>query len=178
MKTFVAVFFILFFFSGAHTQPIAWNKDRLLTWEDFKAKPTGKMFEAAKSTFEIKFKYQGAYKENELVFEFEVNPVFLPEDSWYNHERATNELLNHEQLHFDITELFARKMRKRLRGAAYSQDNYDSEIKALYKKTITELNNYRSVYNSETFFGAKPDKQQIWNDKVATALQELSAHIK
>ena len=162
----------------AQTESISWDSEKKLSWEDFKAKPTGKMFEAAKSEFKITFKYQGAYKENKLVFSFEVTPQFIPDESWYNHERVTQELLMHEQLHFDITELFARKMRKRFQETEFSTENYDEEIKALYVKTMTELNNYRSVYNSETFFGAKLDKQLQWNEKVANALSELSEYIK
>ncbi len=181
MKLFSLFIFQLFLFSFSllsQHPPIDWSPEKKLSWDDFKAAPTGKMFEAAKSEFEIKFKYQGAYKEGKLVFSFDVMPQFIPEESWYNQERATHELLMHEQLHFDITELFARKMRKRFRETTFSEDSYDSEIKALYVKTMTELKNYRSVYNSETFFGAKLDKQLQWNDKVAKTLNELSAYIK
>jgi predicted HAD superfamily hydrolase len=84
----------------------------------------------------------------------------------------------HEQLHFDITELFARKIRKVFRETTFSEDHYEEEIKALYMKCMTELGNYRSVYNSETFFGAKLDKQLMWNDKVAAALNEFVAYTR
>lgn len=157
-------------FLSAQTPPIKWSTDTKLTWEHFEAEATGKMFEAAKSEFKVDFKYQGKVKEGEMIFEFNVTPLFIPEQSWCNKERVTYELLMHEQLHFDITELFARKMRKKFREATFSKDNYEAEIKTLYTKTMTELGNYRSVYNSETFFGAKLDKQLMWNDKVAAAL--------
>jgi len=175
MKTlFLSVIVLLSSFAAnyllAQTPPIKWKADSKLSWDNFEAEAAGKMFEAAKSEFKVDFKYQGKVKEGEMIFEFDVTPMFIPEKSWCNKERATYELLMHEQLHFDITELFARKMRKKFREATFSKDNYEAEIKTLYTKTMTELGNYRSVYNSETFFGAKLDKQLLWNDKVANAL--------
>ena len=121
--------FLVTNFLLAQTPPIKWTADNKLSWENFEAKAAGKMFEAAKSEFKVDFKYQGKVKEGEMIFEFDVTPMFIPEKSWCNKERATYELLMHEQLHFDITELFARKMRKKFREATFSKENYEAEIK-------------------------------------------------
>jgi len=49
----------------------------------------------------------------------------------------TDYLLNHEQRHFDIAEIFARKLRKELEEYTFNKNNL-KEIENLYKKYLNK----------------------------------------
>ena len=84
--------------------------------------------------------------------------------------------ISHEQLHFDITELFARKMRRaveRLRDENISNIN-------VYKSSLTKLsvdaNSYQDKYDLETSHGNRDSFQIQWEEKVKKELKELKAY--
>ena len=87
---------------------IKWNEDRKLTWDDFKAAPLKMGSTAAMTTTHLGFSYSVAngkitYK---IDCQFEKNKSWgLVKNDW---------ILKHEQGHFDIAEIFARKLNKSL----------------------------------------------------------------
>ncbi|MEM1136268.1 MAG: DUF922 domain-containing protein [Bacteroidota bacterium] len=162
----------------AQSETIVWQKGQKLNWSDFKGTPEGKIYEAARSEFKVEFKYSGSSDNGELVFQFDVSALFIPKASWYVADKVSNELLMHEQLHFDITELYARKMRQRFQTAPISKENYKADIKAIYGKVMDELKAYRKQYNNDTLFGANLNKQLQWNSKVHKEMGDLEKFVK
>ena len=175
---FIALFSTFPLAAQNETESIVWQVGRQLNWSDFKGTPEGKVYEAARSQFKIEFRYTGKTENNGLVLQFHVSALFIPQDSWFVEEKKSNELLIHEQLHFDITELFARKMRQEFKSAHISNDNYKVEIQAIYDNIMKEMKAYRSLYNDETFFGANLNKQLEWNSKVRREMAELEKFAK
>lgn len=80
-------------------------------------------------------------------------------------------ILSHEQLHFDIAELYARKFRKQLSETQFSTD-IKAEVKELYQKVLKELYIYQNKYDRETNFSRDRKQQQYWNAMIADALKE------
>ncbi|NNE76815.1 MAG: DUF922 domain-containing protein, partial [Pricia sp.] len=110
-------------------------------------------------------------KEGRMYLEFTVGSKFFPNKSWYQPELCDAVILSHEQLHFDISELYARKMRKRLAESQFTQ-NIKAEVKAIYKDVLRELNNFQNKYDRETDFSRNLNQQLIWNKMIANALKE------
>ncbi len=106
-----------------------------------------------------------------MKLDFEVNAYFYPNESWYKPEQCTDNTLTHEQLHFDIAELFARKMRNRLRRTSFS-DDVKEEVRRIYKDILQALKDYQDQYDWETNFSRNLEKQLEWNQKIAEALKE------
>ena len=75
-------------------------------------------------------------------------------------------------MHFDITELFARKMREKLTRPSFS-DNVKAEIREIYKTTLKELSDLQDVYDWETDFSRNKGAQQRWNARITEALERL-----
>lgn len=146
-----------------------WHADRRLKWSDFRGKIPPAAKPAATTASGISYKYSANLIHHEVELDFEVNAYFYPNESWYKPTICDDIVLSHEQLHFDISELFARKMRARLLRTSFS-DNVKVEIRKIYQETLKELKDFQEQYDWETNFSRNTEKQLEWNRKIAKAL--------
>ena len=107
----------------------------------------------------------------QVHLDFEVNAYFYPNESWYRPKLCNENTLAHEQLHFDITEIFARKMRDKLQRTSFS-DDVKAEVRKIYNDILKELQEYQERYDWETNFSRNREKQAEWNQKIAETLKE------
>ena len=134
-KTIIYLLFTCFIIQTITAQDyIPWSKNRKLEWKDFQGQPTEDLFAAALTSYKIEI-----IPSNVIVDEgnnFKNFTKLTVEANFYkNHSWAVEKndyLLQHEQLHFDIAELFARKMR--------------TEFKKLQDKNIANFDTYYNVY--------------------------------
>ena len=149
-------------------EKILWNKDIKLKWKDFQGEVPSEdlVFKKAATCYEIMIEsnsFDGAPPN------FMVTKYFIKNRSW----TVTNSIgvLAHEQLHFDIAELFARKMRKRfLELQQQNENNSETYIKEYYKFRDEEALT-QEKYDSEVLFNSL--KQKEWIDCIAKELDEL-----
>src|SRR5690242_9054287 len=88
---------------------IHWRPTYQLKWNDFKAAPDKSAPFAAQTDCSISYAY--TFQNN--VFSVSVISYFNRNRSWAkNKTTSDSSLLKHEQGHFNINELFARKMRQ------------------------------------------------------------------
>lgn len=144
---------------------IIWTKDRKLTWNDFKSKKSVRQnsFAYVKAGIILKPFYIDSN------FSYKVIAVFKKNFSWKSKDNKG--LLNHEQLHFDIAELFARKMRKEIfnQKKILSAEDY----KIIYNKLNKEYKEYQKKYDHDTVHSIITEEQEKWEKKVAKELKEL-----
>ncbi|MDX1767857.1 MAG: hypothetical protein R3294_07380, partial [Arenibacter troitsensis] len=95
----------------AFENEILWSPNRKLKVSDFKGSTLGKPYVAATNTY---FGYSTSVKSEENLVMVEVDTYFDCELSYFKNIKNQTLVLNHEQLHFDITELYARKFIQRL----------------------------------------------------------------
>jgi hypothetical protein len=166
---------ILFFIALILTVPsgaqeaILWDPERRLTWEDFRGKPMKTAWAAATTASGISYEYTGEEENGGYKLQFKVFAHFYPEKSWYQPKLCDEVVLSHEQLHFDISELFARKMRKIMAETRFTS-NARAEVKAIYKKVLQDLSAFQSLYDHETNYSRDHQKQLAWNNKIKEAL--------
>lgn len=143
---------------------ILWSATKKLTWDDFKGiADTTDAFTGAMTYSEIKI--DESHLENKIPV-YKIGCYFIKNKSW----RITNDAysLSHEQLHFDIAELFARKMRK-----AYDSLNKKRIVNVEPYENIfnlygNRLEKYQNLYDNEVYFNEK--KQAYWGNKIASDL--------
>nr|WP_299383648.1 DUF922 domain-containing protein [Allomuricauda sp.] len=150
---------------------ILWDGNKRLTWADFRGKVPPAAVPAATTASGISYRYSANLIHHEVHLDFEVNAYFYPNESWYKPEVCDDLILSHEQLHFDIAELFARKMRDKLERTSFS-DNVKQEIRDIYRDILKELEEYQDLYDWETSFSRNAQKQLEWNQKIAKALDK------
>lgn len=99
-----------------------------------------------------------------------------PNKSWKHRENLGTYLLQHEQGHFDIAELYARKLRKDISEAERSP-KHSSHTKewfsSVYVHTISKLWQCQRKYDRQTKHSKNREMQRKWNKKIAKELAEL-----
>ena len=166
---------LLSFFQLQAQQKLEWKSEKL-TWNNFEAKPDRKSQFLANTNSGFSYTWGFGLQEGKPNFTYEVHAYFYPEQSWVKKGKETLSLLAHEQLHFDISELYARKMRKWL-----SEFNPKSlkEAKLQLKNIHTQIEKERiqmqNAYDKETNHGMLLEEQERWQKNVNEHLQLLSA---
>ncbi|MHA7863883.1 DUF922 domain-containing protein [Flagellimonas marinaquae] len=167
----VSALLLAFFGFGQEIEEgVPWTENVRLTWADFKGKVPPGQPPAATTASGISYSYSANLLHHEVKLDFEVNAYFYPNESWYKPELCDENTLTHEQLHFDITEVFARKMREKLRRTSFS-DDVKAEVRKIYHDILKELQEYQERYDWETNFSRNREKQAEWNRKIAEALK-------
>lgn len=124
-------FITLLSFSFVKDDFILWQENKKLKIQDFKAdnkdtiKVNRQQFLGAISA--IRIEYSSFQRNKNSVPDFSIKTYFDPNESWML--LKNDYVLQHEQIHFDITELYARKMRK--------------SVESLRQKNVTNISIYR-----------------------------------
>lgn len=151
---------------------IPWRADVNLTWPDFKGKPDRSSPYKA-MTFSSISSNLLVFSEKEL--KIEVSCHFIKNKSWKKAE--TDELLKHEQVHFDIAELAARKMRQRLsllKLKDLNQDNIQARLNKIFNTSTKEQQQMNKKYDSETNHSINTKEQKEWELKIQNELEKLN----
>jgi FtsZ-binding cell division protein ZapB len=174
----IRILVFLVCFSNVQTEKsvIEWQDDRKLTWKDFIGKPKLNSRAVAETASGISFGFSVKTTNSNIdSFSTEVNTYFYPEDSWYNVNKADAYILRHEQLHFDITELYARKLRKEISELKVS-NQVRTALKAIYKNNETELAKKQNRYDLETNHSKNIENQKKWQEYVKAELDKLTKY--
>ena len=90
---------------------IYWSDSVELKWINFKGKPSVKADLSIDAVSKVAIHYS-ASTDNDTASVI-VNAIFYQSLSWKKNDFPSRDLLNHEQGHFNLTEISARKYRKR-----------------------------------------------------------------
>ncbi len=170
IKPIIILVYFLFALLAPLQEPdgIHWRADQRLAWKDFKGDPTNTKAAAVTSSG-ISYSFSSMVRGDEVKVDYEVGAYFYPDKSWYRPLVCDSVTLGHEQLHFDISELYGRKMNKRM-GETQFTKNVKAEIKKIYSEITSELNDFQNRYDDETDFSRNRDQQLLWNQKIGKAL--------
>ncbi len=153
-------------------ETISWHSDKRLSWDDFKGNVPSKANAAAITTSGITYNFSTSGTKDNLQVDFKVDTFFYPTKSWYQPELCDEGILSHEQLHFDISELYARKMKRRLADEMFNYETVKAKVKSIYREINEELDSFQKLYDQETNFSRDIAKQEEWIVKIAKALDE------
>ena len=150
----------------ANEELIAWSPHYKLTWADYKARPETGSDVAATTTTYIGIEYN----INASGFSYKIQCRFSKDRSWGLHK--TPYILSHEQGHFDIAEIFARKLHKAMRAYRFNQRTYQHDLKTIYEKLMNEKEAMQDEYDRETNHSINREKQAAWLIKIEQYLDD------
>jgi hypothetical protein len=171
-KTFAAVLLILIIAAFKKTEKdiLVWKEGRPLTWDDFNGKPE-KRFAAASTHYDI---IKSILKAEAKPMAVTIEAVFFRNSSWKKKSWINDQVLAHEQKHFDIVELFARKLRKSISETRFkSYTDLVEKVNALYDKNDKEMDIYQDQYDDETDGSMNGEKQRTWEKKIMQEINDL-----
>ncbi|MCG3164254.1 MAG: hypothetical protein POELPBGB_00008 [Bacteroidia bacterium] len=150
---------------------VYWNAERKLKWQDFKGRPDESTNLLAMTQAGIG--YEVACNNGEL--KVKVFCYFNVKKSWTKEEES-DELLRHEQLHFDITELYTRKLRKLVSELEDPCGKNISKLNGLYEENMKGWVKAQDDYDRESEHSLNNEQQRLWDEKVARELKELKQY--
>lgn len=176
-KALFSTLFFLFLFAEVHAQMpqnrITWNSEPL-TWENFIGEPDPSNPFHANTSSGLSYSWSMKTSGSETEFIYDVGAFFFPEESWVKQGKLTNNLLIHEQLHFDITELHARKLRKAMEEFDLKKTkNVKAALQAIYKRTETERAIMQNKFDAETRHSMDEAEQLKWQKFIQQELLKL-----
>lgn len=146
-----------------------WSKYRKLTWKDFQGVQDDSINAAITV---VAFTTNSKYLSDSTI-SVVVNAVFYKSKSWVNKEHQTYYNLNHEQRHFDIAEVYARKANAELKKYKFNRSTVINDIQKIFDYYSKERDKIQELYDKETTFPKiNNKKQKEWNTKIDKWLEE------
>ena len=145
---------------------IDWNANRKLTWADYKGRPDPASDAAASTTTYLAIEY----KIGSGSFGYKIQSRFSRTRSWGLHK--TDYILSHEQGHFDIAEIYARKLHREMSEYRFDRKSFQKDLKKIYDDVTTEKEEMQDRYDRETRHSINKTKQAEWLEKIADLLEE------
>ncbi|WP_343671735.1 hypothetical protein [Chitinophaga sp.] len=155
-------------YNSQDEESIQWSSLRKLTWSDYKGTPYRDQDTniAARTNCRFGIKINGLHVD--------VISEFIPGRSNVRPGKETAALLAHEQLHFDLCEVYARLLRKELQKSPLTNANVAAISRDAFLKYYDAYKERQIIYDNETHHGLNQEKQKLWNAQVATALADLA----
>ena len=170
MITHFFTFLLAAFTSVEQASLIEWTASRKLTWDDFKAPPDPASTNAALTSSSINVEF--GYDDEEL--QYSIKCRFDKTKSWV---RIRNHaILMHEQGHFDIAELHARKLNQALKAYHFNAKTVSDDVNRIYDSVMVLHHAAQNEYDKETDFSRNKGKQEAWLKKIADNLEALKTY--
>lgn len=170
MITYFFTFLLAAFTGIEQASLIDWTPSRKLTWEDFKAPPDPASTNAALTSSSINVEF--GYDDEEL--QYSIKCRFDKNKSWV---RIRNQaILLHEQGHFDIAEIHARRLNQALKAYRFNAKTVSDDVNRIYDSVMVLHHTVQNEYDQETDFSRNKERQAIWLKKIADNLQELKMY--
>lgn len=169
---------VLFLCIGASSneETISWNDMRKLTWKDFKGSPNPNSDAVALTASGITFGYSVKTSGKRIVnYSASVQAHFYPNKSWYLTEKADDHILAHEQLHFDITELYVRKFKQQLERLVVNQ-NIKTQMNQIHHAINEALDKTQKTYDEQTNHSINIGAQEYWENFIKEELKKLEKY--
>lgn len=148
---------------------IRWQENKKLTWDDFKAPPQKIGNTAALTTTHLGF----SYSVSNGKATYEINCGFQKSRSW---GLVKNDwILKHEQGHFDIAEIFARKLFKLVSEYRFDKTSFQKDLDVIYKSVMDEKEKFQQQYDNESDYSRNKPKQEEWIKKIEKELNDSKA---
>lgn len=167
----VLSFLFVYGFIIADDPCLQWNKNDKLIWTDFMATaPIDPEYGAVTDA--------GIFYTSSIIADslnLKINACFIRNQSWSITKYETSYALNHEQRHFDIAEINARKFREYALkwDGKYNISTYLSEG---CESFLRSMNVMQDLYDKETNHSVFRSNQQKWDRKIDSLLNVYSQY--
>ena len=151
---------------------VLWHPDRQLEISDFKGSVEKRPFTAGTlSSFRYRIDGIPAFPKKYKIY---VETYFDCHLSYFKRTAVDSLVLAHEQVHFDISELYARKFIERIEKEHLDLNQFLAKQEEILKVLGRELQLKQDEYDSEVYVDRT--KQQKWNDWIVAELEKYQRY--
>ena len=152
------------------THPIPTGK---ISWSDFtgSAEPGSPYWARTEWRVTYKYKYKPWRPYSDTVkVDLDVQPL-LKNTSWVIPNRQGDELLLHEQGHFNFALLLAARFKKAADAAVFTKVDHEQKLQVLFTQSLLDVKQLEEQYDSETNHMRNKIAQLAWNLKMEAWLK-------
>lgn len=160
--------------SSTSSDVIYWTPDYKLSWDDFEGYPNYKYNYKDVSAMTVSgiVDYSGC-EDGKIIYK--IKSYFEKKHSWVKLSGRNTHTLEHEQIHFDITELYARKLRKELAERSFSCGEEEA-FGTFVNEFLEGWQKMQETYDVESGYSNHPQEQYDWVQKVRRELKAYEAY--
>jgi len=150
---------------------VVWHKKRKLEISDFKASTNKRPFTAV-TTSGFRYRVEGrpAFPNKYKLF---VETYFDCQLSYFKRTEFDSLVLAHEQIHFDISELYARKFVEQMEKKAKNLDQLLANRETIFRQVWNERQIKQDAYDTEVY--ADRSKQADWDQWIKEELRKYDS---
>jgi len=168
---------------------LEWAPGARLGWEDFQGSvdPSASAERVAMTAASLSWGYTYGLERGDgrcvyRIISIDIRAIFNREDSWVNPRHMTDRVLDHEQGHFDITQLFKLKLEEAASqllsdrwpcegdstesASEYTEEAAGRIVSALGQRIWSEHVAAQEAYDEQTRHGTVHAAQQAWLDAI------------
>ncbi len=149
---------------------IPWVYDRLLVWDDFQCEPKRNTDAVASTSTSLGIAYQ--LRNGALIYQITCN--FSKTKSWGLVK--TDYILAHEQGHFDITEIYSRRLHQALLEYKFNRKTYQRDINRIYERIVREKEALQDLYDKQSDHSRNKKTQVAWLEIIDALLVETDPY--
>lgn len=177
MKFFLIV--CLLVFSTLSAQKINWSENEKLVWDNFQSKRNNLGGSTVVAYTHCGWEFSAITSSDPKVpVKIDIQTIFNEDKSWKDVKRINDYVLVHEQKHFDIAEIHARKLRKEVSEKIKTSADYHKFFKTIYAKISSEYKSFQATYDRITEHGMNKEKQAEYNALISEELEKLKNYKK
>ena len=148
-----------------------WKDHGRLSWDDFRGAVNATRDESAAATYcSIGFKTNTVAPGSAPTLE--VYNTFYSSRSWVRSDARMQSILDHEQGHFDLCEIYTRKLKDRLGRFDLSTPGIKQVLMNIYTEVSREYEARQQAYEEETTHGTNIVRQKQWQQNIASELNQ------
>ena len=153
---------------------INWHERRALKWEDFHGKPQVDNSDIRSAGSICGFALAADVDGGNLTVH--VDCTFNKLLSWAKKELVSGYELNHEQGHFDIAEINARRCRHSISIFIFKEATFNHDLDSLGAYYDAQSVMEQDQYDLETKHSRNRDEQELWNRRIVQELESEKSY--
>lgn len=156
------------------------NKNHFLTWNDFAGVPDRGSSFGANTYWNLNYRLEGAGSKHDTVTlsGFVAKLEFDRKLSWVKDGKQTQELLQHEQGHFNIGLICQNEFLRQVNSTIFLRSGLAAKLQYIFTKVLDQYKAMSIQYDEETDHSANTEAQNKWNDFINKELKDRTISFK
>lgn len=152
-----------------------WKPETRLRWPDFRGHMKAEDEDAASASY-IGFMHRISKCAQGDSLVLDTRAFFNKSNSWVKIPAVNPSLLLHEQLHFDLAELYSRRFRQAILAVKANERDFIATADSLFRYYAAKSDTIHFNYDIETNHGLNEASQRKWDRIVRNALLAMDQY--
>ncbi len=152
--------------SSSDKNIIMHTKRKKLTYSNFQGRSKKFTKWGAETASGLYLETKALTIDNKTFLKLKIGSAFYKKPSWFKKDQKNAYVLDHEQLHFDVTSYITCEFIKAVEAYPFTPEHYMKELDNLYKEYNKRRDKMQSDYDGQTDHGLIKEKQTEWRVKI------------